>query len=133
VRVNQDDAPVKVQLGGQTLEIAYVGSRVPIAPEPGGAPRPAQTGTSKAQATAILIAAGPDEYYFGAVGGGVRVGFTPATPGPAIAGLGDVQQGKFVDGKWRVVRQLGGDDTGQGEILTVRQNFVLRVTVYRYE
>jgi beta-galactosidase GanA len=133
VCVNQGDAPVKVQLGGQTLEIAYVGSRVPIAPEPGGAPRPAQTGPSKAQATAILIAAGPDEYYFGAVGGGVRVGFTPATPGPAITGLGDIQQGKFVDGKWRVVRQLGGDDTGQGEILTVRQNFVLHVTVYRYE
>jgi hypothetical protein len=37
------------------------------------------------------------------------------------------------DGKWRVVRQLGGDDTGQGEILTLRANTVLRVTVYRYE
>jgi hypothetical protein len=133
VRVNQGDAPVKVQLGGQTLEIAYVGSRVPIAPEPGGAVRSAQTNASKAQATAILIAAGPDEYYFGAAGGGVRIGFTPATPGPAVTGLGDVQQGKFVDGKWRVVRQLGGDDTGQGEILTVRQGFVMRVTVYRYE
>jgi beta-galactosidase GanA len=133
VRVFQGDEPVKVKLGGQTLEIAYVGSRVPIAPEPGGPPRPAQASGSKAQATVILIAAGPDEYYFGAAGGGVRIGFTPATPGPAVTGLGDVQQGRFVDGKWRVVRQLGGDDTGQGEILTVRQNFVLRVTVYRYE
>jgi hypothetical protein len=133
VRVFQGEEPVKVKLGGQTLEVTYVGSRVPIAPEPGGPVRPAQTSASKAQATAILIAAGPDEYYFGAVGGGVRIGFTPATPGPAVTGLGDVQQGKFVAGKWRVVRQLGGDDTGQGEILTVRQNFVLRVTVYRYE
>jgi hypothetical protein len=32
-----------------------------------------------------------------------------------------------------VVRQLGGDDTGQGEILSLRPNTVLRVTVYRYE
>jgi len=38
-----------------------------------------------------------------------------------------------VEGDWHVVRQLGGDDTGQGEILTVRPNMVLRVTVYRYE
>jgi hypothetical protein len=63
----------------------------------------------------------------------VRIGFTPNTPGPRIVGLGDVQVGRFVDGKWRVVRQLGGDDTGQGEILSLRPNEVLRVTVYRYE
>ena len=140
VRVNQGDAPLKVKLGGYTLDLSYVGSRVPIAPEPpaAGQPRtpPAQPATQvqpTPQATAILIAAGPDEFYFGAVGGGVRIAFTPLTPGPSIAGLGDVQQGKFVEGGWRVVRQLGGDDTGQGEILTVRPNNVLRVTVYRYE
>ena len=80
----------------------------------------------------ILIAAGPDEFYFGAVGGGIQI-FTPITPGRQIVGLGDVQQGKFVQGQWRVVRQLGGDDTGQGEILTVRPNAPLRVTVYHYE
>ena len=62
-----------------------------------------------------------------------RVLFRSNTPGPSIAGLGDVQEGKFVDGKWRVVRQLGGDDTGQGEILTLRANTVLRVTLYRYQ
>jgi hypothetical protein len=67
------------------------------------------------------------------VGGGIRIAFAATTPGPPIVGLGDVQQGKFVENQWRVVRQLGGDDTGQGEILTVRRNQVLRVTVYRYE
>jgi hypothetical protein len=66
-------------------------------------------------------------------GGGFRVAFTANTPGPAIVGLGIVQEGRFVDGKWVVVRQLGGDDIGQGEILTLRPNTVLRVVVYRYE
>jgi hypothetical protein len=80
-----------------------------------------------------LIATRPAEFYFGAVGGGIRIAFAPATPGPKIVGLGNVQQGKFVDGQWRVIRQLGGDDTGQGEILTVRPNAPLRVTLYRYE
>ena len=57
----------------------------------------------------------------------------PSAPGSSTAGMGDVQEGRFVDGKWTVVRQLGGDDTGQGEILTLRPNTTLRVTVYRYE
>ena len=52
---------------------------------------------------------------------------------PNTAGLGDIQEGTFVDGKWVVVRQLGGDDTGQGKMLSLRPNTVLRVTVYRYE
>jgi hypothetical protein len=146
VRMNQGDAPLKIKLGNYTLELTYVGrGRVPIAPEPTAAGQPRPPGAPPAppqgqpaspgavQATAILMAAGPDEYYLGAAGGGMRINFTPATPGPPIAGLGDVQEGKFVDGKWRVVRQLGGDDTGQGEILTLRANTVLRVTVYRYE
>jgi len=63
----------------------------------------------------------------------MRIDFAANAPGPGNVGLGDVQEGKVVDGKWVVVRKLGGDDTGQGEILTLRANTVLRVTVYRYE
>jgi beta-galactosidase GanA len=139
VRMNRGDAPLNVKLGDYTLNLSYIGAgRVPIAPQPAtaGEQRPAGAaaqGPPAVQASAILIAAGPDEFYFGAGAGGLRIGFTANTPGPRIVGLGDVQEGKFVDGKWRVVRQLGGDDTGQGEILSLRPNTVLRVTVYRYE
>jgi beta-galactosidase GanA len=135
VRMNRGDAPLNVKLGDYTLDLTYIGAgRVPIAPEPtaAGQQRPPQ-GPPAVQAAAILIAAGPNEFYFGAGAGGLRIGFTANAPGPRIVGLGDVQEGKFVDGKWRVVRQLGGDDTGQGEILSLRPNTVLRVTVYRYE
>ena len=137
VRMNQGDAPVSVKLGDYKLSLTYIGrGRVPIAPEPTAAGEPrSQAAASQGTppATAILIAAGRDEFYFGAGAGGMRIGFATTTPGPQIVGLGDVQEGKFVDGKWRVVRQLGGDDTGQGEILSLRPNTVLRVTVYRYE
>jgi hypothetical protein len=81
----------------------------------------------------IFIAAGPNEFYMSGGPGNTRVGFTPNTPGPPIVGLGDVQVGKFVDGKWVMVQQLAGDDTGQGELLTLRANTFMRVTVYRYE
>ena len=148
VRMNQGDPPKRVALGKYTLELTYTGrGRVPIAPEPAPAPGggrgpqapavpPAQTGRgggapAPAEAAAIFIANGSDEYYMG--GGGFRVAFTANTPGPAIVGLGIVQEGRFVDGKWVVVRQLGGDDIGQGEILTLRPNTILRVVVYRYE
>ena len=151
VRMNQGDAPKRVALGNYTLELTYTGrGRAPIAPPPPAPPQqgggrgqqaPAAVPTTPAgrgggaqapmEAAAILIAAGPDEYYMG--GGGFRVAFTANTPGPATVGLGIVQEGKFVDGKWVVVRQLGGDDTGQGEILTLRPNTVLRVVVYRYD
>jgi beta-galactosidase GanA len=139
VRMDRGDAPLNVKLGDYTLNLSYIGAgRVPIAPEPTAAgqqrpPGAAAQGPPPVQAAAILIAAGPDEFYLGAGAGGLRIGFAPNTPGPRIVGLGDVQEGKFVDGKWRVVRQLGGDDTGQGEILSLRPNTVLRVTVYRYE
>src|ERR1035441_5351332 len=146
VRLSQGDAPRQVRLGNYTLNLSYTGrGRAPIAPEPAreaGAPpppppasaaRPGPAGASAApmEAAAILVASGPDEFYLG--GGGMRISFTPNTPGPAIVGLGIVQEGKFVDGKWTVVRQLGGDDIGQGEILTLRPNTILRVAVYRYE
>jgi hypothetical protein len=85
------------------------------------------------QANAILVASAPDEFFLCAAAGGLRIAFSPNTPGPATVGLGDIEEGRFVDGKWVVVRQLGGDDTGQGEILSLRANTVMRVTVYRYE
>jgi hypothetical protein len=62
----------------------------------------------------------------------MRIDFTPNTPGPMNIGLGDVQQGKFVDGKWVATRQIAGDDDAQGEILTLRPYTILRATLYRF-
>ena len=154
VRMNQGDPPQKIKLGGYTLELTYLGAgRAPIAPPPptpagsglGGAPPPAPAaapaggrgaGRGGAQAStealAVFIANSPNEFYMGGTNG-LRIAFTPDTPGPAIAGLGEVQVGRFVDGKWTVLRHLAGDDTGQGEILSLRPNTVQRVTVYRYQ
>jgi hypothetical protein len=72
----------------------------------------------------------PGEYYF--AGGGVRIDFTPNTAGPGNVGLGDVQQGNFVNGEWVVARQIAGDDDAQGEILILRPYTILRVTLYRF-
>jgi hypothetical protein len=67
---------------------------------------------------AIFIAAGPDEYY--AAGTGVSVKFSPNTPGPEFAGIGTVEEGWFENGRWIRSRQLAGDETGQGQNLSLR-------------
>jgi hypothetical protein len=93
-------------------------------------------GAAPAQATvpstaAILIAAGPDEYFV--AGNGVTISFAPSTPGPPLAGLGTVEEGAFVNGHWVPGRQLAGDETGQGDYLSLRSLGIQHVTLYRYE
>jgi hypothetical protein len=128
VLLRPEDAPQKVRVGDYTLEVTRLRPR-PSAPQ--------QQGFSGA----IFIAAGPDEYY--AAGGSVSVTFTPNTPGPEHAGIGTVEEGTFVNGRWMPSRQLAGDETGEGGNLSLRTHPVDRipadaymgiqhVTLYRY-
>ncbi len=130
VKLEDGDQPVSVQLGGYTLELTYTGKATWLPPTPRGSVLNAPFLHEKGfEAAAILIASSPNEFYFG--GGGMSIRFTPNTPGPPNVGLGDVQTGHFVAGKWVTFRQLGGDDTTQGEMLLLPPNTLMRVTVYR--
>jgi beta-galactosidase GanA len=144
-----DDPPRKIQLGNSTLEVARMGGRRPAAPAagqapaaaPGRGPAPAAApGPAPSYAGAIFIAVGPDEYY--AAGTEVSVAFTPNTPGPEHAGIGTVEEGIFVNGRWIPSRQLAGDETGEGQNLSLRSHpadriadsyvGIQRFTLYRY-
>jgi hypothetical protein len=57
---------------------------------------------------AIVMATGPDEFWVS--GTDVQVTFLPKTPGPPIAGLARVEEGRFENGAWVVTRLLAGDD-----------------------
>jgi hypothetical protein len=117
----------KVRLGGYTLNITGSGARRPM---PGGESSLASTGPPP---HGIFIASGPDEFYM--AGGGLTVTFSPDTPGPPIVGLATVEEGRFVDGRWVRGRTLAGDDTGQGNSISLdagREPGILRVTLYRY-
>jgi hypothetical protein len=63
----------------------------------------------------------------------MRVDFTANTPGPANVGLGIVQTGNFVDGKWELTRWIEGDDDAQGEILVLHPGTIERVQLYRFQ
>ena len=142
VLLGPKDPPQKVHLGNYTLEASYLTPPVMPANSP-----PRETLPTSA---AILIAAGPDEYFI--AGSGVKVAFSSNTPGTPLAGLGTVEEGTFVNGRWVPGRQLAGDDTGQGdyvglwgfmksagwpgdvgpENLFLRDLSIQRVTLYRY-
>jgi hypothetical protein len=140
VRLEPGDAPKNVKLGNYTLTLTYTGRTMRLPPQTrgqvAGSPPPpgtqANVNEAPPEAAAVLISTGPDEYYFGGAGGAMRIDFAANSPGPGNVGLGDVQEGKFVDGKWVVTRQIAGDDDAQGEILVLRPGTIVRVTLYRY-
>jgi beta-galactosidase GanA len=132
VVLGPDDPPQQIQVGNYSLEVARMRPRV--AP---GAPPPQEPLPPSA---AIFIATGPDEYY--AAGMDVSVTFSPNTPGPEHAGIGTVEEGTFLDGRWIPSRQIAGDETGQGQNLSLRTHPIDRIpdgyvgiqhfTLYRY-
>ena len=111
-------------LGDYTLTVTPAGGRrggqsvnAPPRPDPSG----------------IFIATGPEEYFI--AGEGFSVTFSPNTPGPPIVGLGTVEDGRFVEGKWKRGLTLAGDATGQGNRVQLPSGrpSIQRVVVYRYE
>ena len=117
-RFTAENASQKIKLGNYTAEISIARSRR----APGAVALPA---------TAILISTGPDEYFI--IGDSLNVTFSPNGPGPEQVGLGTVEEGSFVDGKWVPGRRLAGDDTEQVETSGVRVAGAMRVTLYRYK
>jgi hypothetical protein len=128
VLMGPKDPPRKIPVGNYTLEVTYWPIRYTMPLLMPGEPPPGPQPT----AAALFIAAGPDEYY--AAGSGVKVTFSPNTPGPPFAGLGTVEEGTFVSGRWVPGIRLAGDDTGQGQDLfeLQRQMGIQRFTLYRY-
>jgi beta-galactosidase GanA len=125
------DPPQKIVLGDYTLEVGFYSPPkmfgVPPPPDP---PPPA---------AAILIQTGPEEYF--AAGMGVTVRFSPNTPGPPRVGLGTVEEGVFVNGRWVPGRRLNGDDSDEGNFLMLDRSgccwapgtkSIQRFTLYRY-
>jgi hypothetical protein len=133
-----DDPPQKVKVGNYILEATFMKPRTAPLTQP--TPIPPNT-----FASAIFIASGPDEYYV--AGSGVILTFSPATPGPPLAGLATVEEGSFVNGRWVPGRLMAGDSTDEGQSIRIpwapgswvpvyRQrsspDAIQRVTLYRY-
>jgi hypothetical protein len=98
------------------------------------------------QGYGIIINSSPDEYIIS--GSNIQISFSPNTPGPAIAAIDQLDEGRFEGGIWVPRRRLNGDDimldydlakkalenkTGTGLRFGNATEFVQRVKLYRYE
>lgn len=81
----------------------------------------------------LIIAVGLNEFI--GIGSGFRVAFQPKTPGPALAGIGTVDEGVYRNGRWIPGWRLNGDENDQGRKwrFSNRRISIERCTVYRYE
>lgn len=94
----------------------------------------------------MIINIAPDEFLI--YGCGIQISFSPATDGPAIAGIARVDEGRYEKGKWVQGRRLNGDDimlnydlakkamenmTGTGIMFGRNNDKLQRVKLYRYE
>jgi hypothetical protein len=80
----------------------------------------------------IIISTGPDDYVI--AGKGLVITFEPNTPGDPIAGIGSIEQGEFVNGRWKTQLWLNGDQSHQGRHLRLpmERYEIQRIKLYRY-
>jgi beta-galactosidase GanA len=83
-------------------------------------------------AGSIIISVGPDEYII--AGKSQVITFEPDTPGEPIAGIGLIQRGRFVKGRWVTDLWLNGDESHQGRHLRLspERYDIQRIKLYRY-
>jgi hypothetical protein len=80
---------------------------------------------------AIFIMTAPGEFYIG--GSGMSITISQKNP-EFKAGFATVEEGTFLEGKWKPGRRLAGDDTAQGDNLRLGDNYnILKVTLYSFK
>jgi len=101
------DLKESITLGDYRLNITFPAPRQ----QPGGT-APARPQMQAPKGHGLVINTGPDEYLL--VGAGFEVRFATNSPGPRIARIGYIDEGRFVNGKWVPERRLNGDENGGG-------------------
>jgi beta-galactosidase GanA len=115
-----DDSPQTIRLGDFQFEVSFIDPWIPKGEQ--------QTIAHGG----LLIQLGPEEYL--AAGSGVVLEMTPISPGPPIAGIESIWEGRFVGGRWVPGRLLNGDESHQGRHLRIPPDDfgIQRLKLYRY-
>ncbi len=80
----------------------------------------------------IIISLESDEFII--AGKGMVITFDTSSPGDQTAGIGSIQEGKFINGQWKTDLWLNGDQSHQGRHLRLpneRYNIQI-IKLYRY-
>jgi hypothetical protein len=142
----KDGQVEKVRLGDYTMTIARGARRATDGapqrpPVESGNPDPVKFGRPRAvpRTGALFILTAPDEFYVTA-SDALMITFTPNTPGPPLVGVGTVDEGSFLDGRWVQGRRLDHRVTTNNDIGALRvpafgrsEHTILHVKLYRYQ
>ncbi len=81
----------------------------------------------------MIIMISPDEFYI--AGRGLIVTFETSSNDNSIAGIGSMEEGKFIDGKWIAGRHMNGDQSHQGRHMDLPGNTfsIQKVRLYKYK
>ncbi|MDP4210175.1 MAG: DUF5597 domain-containing protein [Bacteroidota bacterium] len=81
----------------------------------------------------MVIQIAPDEFYV--VGNGIIVTFSPAQANGELVGIGYVEEGKLINGRWIPGRRLNGDEDHQGQHVRIVESGIdiQRVKLYNYQ
>ncbi|HYW43330.1 MAG TPA: DUF5597 domain-containing protein [Bryobacteraceae bacterium] len=128
-----DENSQSVAFGGYRLEIGFPGRRPPGQPALPQSQGPQAPQAQETKAFGLFVNTAPDEFLV--VGSGLQVAFRPDSPGPGIAAIGTVDEGRYAKGQWIPGRRLNGDETGGGVRLMLRGPRIglLKVKVYRHD
>ena len=139
--VVQDEADQRgqeVAFGGYKFSFTFsAGGRgmpgQPPAQAPAVQPAGGRGAPPDARAFALILNTAPDEFVI--AGQGLSVTFAPDSPGPKIAGIGVIDEGKYENGAWIPGRRINGDENGGGTRMMIRGQGIgiQKVKLYRYE
>jgi len=124
VVLEKENPARKLRLGNYTIEARF--STRSFGP-------PAATPASVADRVAgLFISVGPDDYVI--VGRSMNVYFASASDQSQSVGLGTVEEGSYVNGRWVAGRRLNGDETPEWRALRFPGDrySIQRVKLYRY-
>jgi hypothetical protein len=124
VLVEKETPSAKVRLGDYVIEARLSAGR---GPAPAAAAAPAVD-----RVAGLFIQVGPDDYVI--VGRNMNIYFASATDETQSVGLGTVEEGRYVDGRWVAGRRLNGDETPEWRALRFQGDgySVQKVKLYRY-
>jgi hypothetical protein len=155
--LNKDHPDTQIKLGGYTLNVSLRRSRNSMMADAplgrGGYPLDqALDVVPDVNGYGIFLGTDRDEFYM--AGDNIQVTFSPETEDSGFVGLAEQEAGRFENGKWVVIRNLGGDDSvlrydfanivalnqsGSGVMLfeqghlSPAEHGIERVKVYRYK
>lgn len=82
----------------------------------------------------LLIQTSPDEFLAVGSGPGV-ITFTNESNGTGVVGIASIDEVVLVNGEWKTLRRLNGDENGQGQVLRLSDSerpTIYRIRLYRY-